>query len=529
MPAAPEPSHIPEGTKVTADDADLGEGDLGAPVVTGATSHSETGEPALAVTTRGLFKKRLVVPTDRLRRVEADQVTIGLSEDEASRLSAFGTSVLPPGADEGRDVLAGVVPAAEPAQHEPGAGGGPSPLTLHTVLRALGPGVVAGAADNDPTTVGTLAVIGSQTTYALSWLLLLVLPMMASIQAIASAVGVASGQHLQRLIRTRFSRMWTWLALTLLAGVNVVTLAADLEGGAAALGLLTHRDWRLFTLPLAVGVSGALFFGSYATVRRILTGVVFMFVLYIPAAFLAHPDWGAVVRGTLLPHLSLRRAELAGTLALLGTTLTSYVYYWQTIEESEQVGTRPPRLAMLDAGSGMVVATAIFWFILVTSGATLGAKHQEIQTAQDAAGALQPIAGPLAEYLFAAGLLASALLALPVLAGTTAYAVGDTLGWPVGLSRQPWRSQGFYLVLLGALLLVVPLTLLGIEPMTLLFVAGLIGGIGTPVLLVLLLRIAADRAVMHGRPISRPLAALGWGTTAVVSLATLAYLSSQFR
>ena len=178
------------------------------------------------------------------------------------------------------------------------------------------------------------------------------------------------------------------------------------------------------------------------------------------------------------------------------------VYYWQTIEEVEQAGTRPRRLAQIDATSGMVVATAIFWFIMVATGATLGVHHQQVQTAQDAASALQPIAGPLAQYLFAAGLLASALLVLPVLAGTTAYAVGDSLGWPVGLSRQPWRSQGFYIVLLATLLVVTPLTFLNIPPITLLFVAGIIGGIGTPLLLALMLVIAGDSR-LYARPADR--------------------------
>jgi len=394
-------------------------------------------------------------------------------------------------------------------------------------LKALGPGVVAGASDNDPTTVGTLAVVGAQTGFSLAWLLILVLPTMASIQAIASAVGVASGKDLQVLILERFGRVWAWVALALLLGVNLFTLAADLEGGAAALGLIVHLDWRFFTLPLAAGVGAVLFFGSYDWLRRGLTDVLFVFLLYVPAAILAHPRWGAVLRGSVIPHLSATRADLAGALALLGTTLTSYVYYWQTIEEVEQSGDRPRVLAQLDAISGMVAATAISWSILIASGATLGTHHRQVQTAQDAASALRPIAGPFAQYLFAGGLLASALLALPVLAGTTAYAAGETFGWPVGLSRQPRRSRRFYGVLLAALLLAAPLTFLGIEPLTLLFVAGIAGGVGTPLLLVLLLLIAGDGGLMKGRPIGRCLKLLGWATALVVSAATLAYLAIQ--
>jgi Mn2+/Fe2+ NRAMP family transporter len=372
-------------------------------------------------------------------------------------------------------------------------------------------------------------VVGAQTGFTLSWLLLLVLPMMVSVQTVASAVGVTTGKDLQTLIRARFGAIWTWVALAFLVGVNIVTLAADLEGGAAALGLLTHVDWRWFPLPLALAVAALLLFGNYEWVRRILSAVLFVFLLYVPAAFMARPHWGEVLRDTFIPHFSFQSDVVAGTLALLGTTLTSYVYYWQTIEEREAAGRRPRILAQLDAGSGMVVATLVFWFILVSTGATLGVRHEQVQTAQQAAAALKPIAGPAAQYLFAAGLLASALLALPVLAGTTAYAVGDSLGWPVGLSLQPWRSQGFYLVLVAALLLVVPLTLLGIQPVALLFIAGIIGGIGTPLLLVLLLLVGSDRTLMGGAPIGAGLRALGWATAAIVTLATAAYLFSQFH
>jgi Mn2+/Fe2+ NRAMP family transporter len=537
-------SQITPGTRVEADGADLGDHDLGEAIVKGEVPNPETGEPALAVEAGGVFRKEIIVPADRIEGEENGHVVIDLDEGDVEQLSSFGTSILPPRTEERRDFLSGLVPdppeqasahagshardlpPAERARRQEEADA--RPITVSSAFRALGPGIISGASDNDPTTVGTLAVVGSQTGFSLAWLLVLVLPMMASIQAIASAAGVTSGRDLQQLIRSRFGRAWAWVALIFLLAVNIFTLAADLEGGAAALGLLTHVDWRFFTAPLALGVAAVLFFGSYEWVRRILSGVVLVFVLYVPAAFLAHPDWGAVLRGSIIPHLAFNNNEIAGALALLGTTLTSYVYYWQSIEEVEQAGRRPRILAQLDAVSGMIVATAVFWFILISSGATLGVHHQQVQTAQQAAAALKPVAGAAAQYLFAAGLLASALLALPILAGTTAYAVGETLGWPVGLSRQPWRTQGFYLVLIAALVVVIPLTFLGIEPVTLLFISGIAGGVGTPLLLVLLLLVAGDMQLMHGRPISTGLKLLGWATTLIVSAATLIYLGSQF-
>lgn len=497
MSHAEDPAQIPKGAKVEAEHADLGDSDVGAPTVEGVVPHPETGEPALEIKQGGLFRKRIIVPSGRINRERAGTVRI-----------ESGIRPQPPAA--GRE-------AGSEAAH----------VSLGSALKALGPGVIAGAADNDPTTVGTLAVIGSQTTFGLSWLLLLVLPMMAGVQAVAGAVGNTSGKNLQVLIRDRFGMRWSWVALAFLIGVNVFTLAADLEGGAAALGLITHLNWRIFTLPLAAGVGAVLVFGSYTWVRRILTVVLFVFLLYVPAAFLSHPDWGQVLRGTFIPRISFEKDYIAGALALLGTTLTSYVYFWETIEEAERETERPRILTQLDAVSGMVAATAVFWFILVSTGATLGVHHQTVQTAQDAAGALKPIAGPLAQYLFAGGLLASALLALPLLASTTAYSVGEALGWPVGLSRPPWRSQGFYLVVVASLLAVVPLTFAGIEPIQLLFLAGVVGGVGTPLLLVMLLVIAGDRRIMKNRPVARGIRALGWATAAIIALATAAYLLSQ--
>lgn len=405
----------------------------------------------------------------------------------------------------------------------------PKQATLRTLLRGIGPGFIASASDNDPTTVGTLAIIGARTTFGLAWLLVLLVPMLAGVEAIASAVGSATGKDLQTLISERFGRWWSWFAVASLVSVNLVTLVADLDAGAVAVGLLTQRNWRLYCLPIAAAVAALLLLGSYRWLLRILTYVLCIFLLYIPAAFLAHPDWRAVLRGTFLPHFAWNSEYIAGTLALLGTTLTAYVYYWQTIEEREGAGQRSRRLGQFDAGFGMAVTVLVFWFILVATGATLGVHQQPVQTVQDAANALKPLAGPFARGLFAAGLLASALLALPVLTATTAYAVSVAAGWPVGLSLALRRGRGFSLVTLAVLLLALLLTLLQVEPESLLFFAGIAGGIGTPVLLGLLLVIAADPQLMRGHPVSRGLSGLGWGTTAVITLAGVAYLLAQTR
>jgi Mn2+/Fe2+ NRAMP family transporter len=261
-------------------------------------------------------------------------------------------------------------------------------------VTSFGAGIVAGASDNDPTTVATLAVIGSTTTYELGWLTLLVIPMLVVIQAVAAQVGTVAKKGLEDCVRSAYGRTWAIVALAALLIVNVLTLAADLEGGGAAVQLLTGVDYRWWLAPLGALTVIVLVFGSYRAIERVLRYLALLFLTYVGAAFLAHPDWGAVMRGSFIPHFDLRPDTVSGALALLGTTLTAYAYVWETIELSEE---KPPLrrlgLVQVDAALGIVVAGLTFWFILVATGATLGVHHHQVQSAQEAAQALAPVAG----------------------------------------------------------------------------------------------------------------------------------------
>jgi Mn2+/Fe2+ NRAMP family transporter len=236
-----------------------------------------------------------------------------------------------------------------------------------------------------------------------------------------------------------------------------------------------------------------------------------------------------VLAHTLIPHLSASPAYVAGALALLGTTLTSYAYVWETIEEETE---RPPlrRLGLVkaDATIGMLAAGALFWFIVIGTGATLGVYHANIQTAQDAAKALSPIAGPFASILFGVGLLASAILAVPVLAGTSAYVSAEMFGWRRSLDAKFSRAPRFYLALVGSLVAGALLTLLGIGPIQLLFISSIAGGLGTPITLALMMLVARDHAAMKGLPIRRTLAIAGWIVAVIVTCACLIFLWQTF-
>lgn len=400
-------------------------------------------------------------------------------------------------------------------------------MPLAEIPRHLGPGLISGLSALDPTTVATLAIVGSTLGYQLLWLILLLLPMLVTVQVISARVGLVAEHELATVIRVKFGRLWAAIAALLVVSVNLLTIAADLGGGAAALGILTGLDWRWFVPPLALALGTLLLLGGYYGVQRVLRYVMVVFAAHVVAAFLVQPDWGQVLRHAFVPTLSTSPDYVAGALAILGTTLTSYVYFWETIEMQEE---RRPLAFLwvveLDAAIGMVAAAVVSAFAVITTGATLGMRGEAVGSAEDAAKALVPLAGPLAGYLFALGLLASAVLAIPVLSSTTAYVLADTFQWgPSGTPRESGRP--FHLVLLGSLAIGTLVALLGIEPFRLLFFAGIAGGIGTPLLLGLLVLVARDPEIMCDRRIGAGLATMAWLTTAVVGFASLLYLAQQ--
>ena len=388
--------------------------------------------------------------------------------------------------------------------------------------RSIGPELVAAASDNDPTNVGTAAAVGAQTGYQLSWLALLVAPLLGVVLAIAAQVGSVARDDLQSLTVKRYGRGVAAVLLVSVVVVNLATIAADLQAGAAGIGLLAGVGSRWLVVPLGAAVAGLLLAGRYGQVVAVLRYLMLGFAAFGAAAVLAHPDWPRLLQASLVPTLSLRRDGVAGGLALLGTTLTSYVYVWETIgrgvEEPPDCTAGGGGLARARAGAvvGAIFTAVILWCMLVASAATLGRHHQAVASAQDAAGALRPLAGSAAADLFAAGLITSAVVALPVLLATTAYVVGAQFNWRRGLSEGIGRAHGFYAILVASTGLALAVSLAGISVIGMLVAASVIGGFGTPIGLVLLVRLARDPRVMGPRPISRRLAIAGWAVAVIV-------------
>jgi Mn2+/Fe2+ NRAMP family transporter len=392
---------------------------------------------------------------------------------------------------------------------------------------SVGPGLVAAASDVDPTTVAAIVVIGATTVYGLAWLTLLLFPMLAVIQVIATRVGFFTRRDLQANVARGYGRAARWLLMVSVVGVSVVTIAADLDGGAAAVGLLFGADWRWFVAPVAVAMLAFLFSQSYQQVTRVLRFVLLCLLAYGLAAVLAHPDWGAVASASVVPRFRFTSDWTAGALALLGTTLTSYVYVWQTIEDSQDRGPTPLKARQRGAVLGIGFAVVIFWFILVATGATLGVHHVHVTTAQDAAAALRPIAGRWANATFALALFASAVVALPVLIGTCAYVTGAEFDWHGGLSTPVRAAPQFYGAVAGAAVLGVVIALFGLNPIRVLFIASIVGGLATPIGLVFLLLVGKSRDAMEGNPLPPSLRRAGWTVVAIISAVSLVYIAQQ--
>jgi len=397
--------------------------------------------------------------------------------------------------------------------------------------RSIGPELVSAASDNDPTNIGTAVAVGAQTGYQLSWLALLVAPLLAVVLAIAAQVGTVARDDLQSLAVKRYGRGVAGVLLVSVVMVNLVTIAADLQAGAAGLGLLAGVDFRWLVAPLGLALAALLVAGKYGQVVAMLRYLMLGFAAFGAAAVLAHPDWPRLLTASLVPTLSLRPAVVTGGLALVGTTLTSYVYIWETIgrgvEEPADATVQGSRRARAGAVIGAVFTAVILWCMLVAAAATLGRHHQVAASAQDAAQALRPLAGPAAADLFAAGLVTSALVALPVLMATTAYVAGAHFGWRRGLSEPVGRARRFYGILVASIGLALAVSLAGIPVIGMLVAASVIGGFGTPIGLVLLVRLGRDPQVMGSQRISRRLAIAGWAVTVIVGgLGVLAILGA---
>jgi NRAMP (natural resistance-associated macrophage protein)-like metal ion transporter len=407
-----------------------------------------------------------------------------------------------------------------------------------------GPGVVTGAADDDPSGIATYSITGARTGYQLLWTSLVTLPLMAAVQGMCARIGAVTGTGLAAVLKRHYPRPVLTVIVVLLVFANIVNIGADIAALASAGNLLVGLPSASLAVPVAIGIVIMEIVAPYPVIANYLKVLTLALFAYIVAAFFAHPDWGAALGHTLLPRFALTGATLTTLVALLGTTISPYLFFWQAsqeVEEEEQEGRSPAkggpeaseqelRHVQLDIDAGAVLANVVFYFIVLTTAATLyTAGTHDITDARQAAEALRPLAGNAASTLFALGLIGTGLLAVPVLAGSAAYAIAEVFGWREGLSQRPGTAPQFYAVMAIATLLGLAMELTGLGAMRALFLAAVVNGVTAPVLIVAITVVCNDRKIM-GEHVNSPLTnALGWATVALMGSAAAGLLLTGVR
>src|SRR5258708_2079707 len=312
------------------------------------------------------------------------------------------------------------------------------PLTAKDVVGSIGPGVISGGADNDPAGIATYSVIGATAGFAQNWLLFLSAPMLIVVQQMSAKVANVSKTDLATVLRATFGARGAAPAVLLMVIANVITMGADLLAMAAAVEVVTGVKFIYWIVPLVAVMAGITIFLDYRLLSKYLLWLVAFLGAYIVAAVLARPDWGEVVRNTVVPHITLNPDYTLAAVAMLGTTIPPYLFFWQTSGEVEEKrGVQRLSRSNLDIAIGMVWSNLTALFIIVATGAVLYSHHAEIKTAADAARALEPFAGHYATVVFAVGIIGAGLLAIPVLAASAAFGVAGVARWRRGRGRRP--------------------------------------------------------------------------------------------
>jgi NRAMP (natural resistance-associated macrophage protein)-like metal ion transporter len=388
-------------------------------------------------------------------------------------------------------------------------------------LRVLGPGVITGAAGDDPAGIGTYAQAGAQNGTSLLWLMLLATPMVQVVQVTCSKMGVVTKKGLSGLLKEQYGLKVAIFAAVLTAFANIVTIGADIAGIGAALELIFHVKWQWFVVPITVGIWYFQVYQDYSTVRKVFLLLALTLLAYIIAGFMARPDWGQVLRDTFVPHIRSDVAFFTTTVGLLGTTISPYMFYFQAATEvDENRSVKKLDDVTIDTTVGMLFSNLVSYFIILCTAVALHAHGiQNIETAQQAAKSLEPFAGAAAKYIFAAGMIGAGLLAVPVLAASTAAMIGETAGWRFGLSKSAGRAKGFYLALSISLFIGVAITLSGINPIKALYYSQIATGMVAPVILFLVFRLASRKDILGDYVNSWKQQAIGWFTFALMAVA----------
>lgn len=401
-------------------------------------------------------------------------------------------------------------------------------------LKSLGPGLITGAADDDQSGVVTYSQVGARFGLSLSWMAIYLLPMMTAVQETCARIGLVTGHGLAKTLSKYYKKPIVFFLVFLLIITNTINIGADLGAMSAVLGLLLPINYYLGLL-IVTGIMIFLVikfkYHQYARILKWLTVVLFS---YIFAGILSSPDWPAVLRNIVVPKISLSTDYLMAIVAVMGTTISPYLFFWQTSEEVEEEHDKKvlehQRVALKteikemrkDTYTGMSMANLVFLFIVITTATVLfnNGVHN-IETARDAALALKPFAGDLSYLLFAIGMIGIGFLAIPVLAGSSAYAIAEIFKWREGLYRKYSSAKGFYGVIIYSMLIGALINVLGINPMKALYYSAVINGITAPILLYFIFKIGNDKKIMGDFSSPGWIKVVGFSTTVLMSVAAI--------
>jgi Mn2+/Fe2+ NRAMP family transporter len=411
------------------------------------------------------------------------------------------------------------------------------------VFRALGLGLITGAADDDPSAIGTYASAGAKFGPAILWTAPVTFPMMFAVVYLSSKLAQVSGRGLFHVIRDFYPK---WVLYPALIGVligNTIEAGADIGGMAAAIGLLVPLPTSWIVVVTTLSILALQIWGSYFLIRNIFRWLALALLAYLGAAVLAEPDLVDVLRGTFVPTVTFTAEFLSILVAIIGTTLSAYLYTWQSNEEvEEEIGMGRTRLSQrqgatdaelrksrLDILFGMFFSNLVMYFIILSTGSTLyKAGETDISTAAQAAKALQPLAGEAAGILFALGIVAVGFLAVPVMTTGAAYDLAQTLGWKASLHARPSEAKKFYLVIVGFTAIAMALNFFGFNPMKALVWAGIVQGFSTPPLLLLIMLMTNNRRIMGDRVNGLGMNILGGITTVAIFAASAGLVVTWF-
>lgn len=424
------------------------------------------------------------------------------------------------------------LPAAVPEKGHPLLTG-----PAREIFANLGPGLITGAADDDPSGISTYAVSGAAFGYAPLWTMLFSFPLMTAVQLMCARLGMVSGRGLAGVVRRRYPHWVLWSACALLLVANTVNIAADLGGMAASLSMVTPVPALVWTPLFGIVIASFLVWSSYVLIARIFKWLTLVLLAYVLTSFFAHPNWGQVLRATVVPHIEWSGKYLAVLVGIFGTTISPYLFFWQAsqeVEEERAIGRKTLssrrgataeelRRSRTDIVTGMFFSNMVAYFIILTTAATLHAHGKtSIATAQEAAEALRPLAGAGAYWLFTLGVIGAGMLGVPVLAGSSAYAVSEAAAWKSSMKETPRSGRRFYLIIAVSMALGMAINYMGLDAVAMLFWSAVVNGVLAPPLIVLVILLTGDPKVMGNQPSSAVTRGLGWVTAAVMAAAAIA-------